>query len=723
MLFFEAMVIVKNANRHNIYTFQQKMDDILEVHLRRLANEYKFIPCLRNRTLSDNYILKFSSPKIVAIEELTNILNTLNLDEEIVICSVYEITFTTFCRHPSRRMNAELQLLDDVFNIKGAINLDDSFYSMQQSTNHEFICAHVDKNSYIFQSIALKEELQRIRNYACNEFQPGNIPVHYALQAGNEAALFNNLSVLVGALYDANRINSRRVLIINTELVRINNDKIGNEIYCWLEPLCALSTSGVILVKLPYIKYGFCQKAKSEYESRKTRFVSIVHRLFEIYKNKVQFVFSFESCDNEDNIKCGLTETFPHDVFVTLVIEGITENFAKDFLITEAKKNFVEIDDTLIKTLPKKAEYSEAELCVHFNEWVRQKLIFSRFPEYEIMRPVVDNQLQPKSSALRRLNNLIGLSETKKQIKQIIANIELQKRRLAAGLNNQAPCLNMLFMGNPGTGKTTVARIIGEIFAEKNIIPCGKYFEISLNSIKGDVSWHDILKQTRKNVLFLDEAYTLNSATIDQLVPYLENCRDSIVVFAGYKDEMKAFLNKNIGLFSRIPYRIDFPDYNPSELIKITDLILIEKSYIVSKNTREMLFNEFCRLRFLSGNARDVRVMVEKAILEAAERLSQYDIDVLSTEELQTLEMSDFLPILHSLRKERRNKTVTNFLGSPLLTASATHAVKFAGRAVSSKLSGERITKKETIDLAISLGTELVMNYLKKQNKHNKTPQ
>jgi AAA+ superfamily predicted ATPase len=336
-----------------------------------------------------------------------------------------------------------------------------------------------------------------------------------------------------------------------------------------------------------------------------------------------------------------------------------------------------------------------------------------------MIRPNDLGRFQPKISAISRLDSLIGLAETKRQVKHVIANVKLQERRHSEGLSNRPPCLHMMFLGNPGTGKTTVARIIGEIFVSKGIIPCGKFFELSPRSMRGDVSWADTFEQARGSVLFIDEAYSLDGNAVDQLVPYLENYReDTVVIFAGYKDEMKKFLGRNIGLASRIPYHIDFPNYTPAELTDITDTVLIKKNYTISSHTRRMLQSEFRRLRHLDGNARAIRTIVEKAISEAAERLSLLDIDTLSRNELRILEARDFTPMINNLRKEYRRKTTTKSLGSPLFTISAKHAVRLAGQVVGARLSGKRITRKDTLalipELAVSIGSELAINSISK---------
>jgi stage V sporulation protein K len=270
----------------------------------------------------------------------------------------------------------------------------------------------------------------------------------------------------------------------------------------------------------------------------------------------------------------------------------------------------------------------------------------------------------------------------------------------------------MMFMGNPGTGKTTVARLVGEIFALEKIIPCGRFFEVSPTTLKGEVSWEETFEQARGSVLFIDEAYTLGDNAVDQLIPYLENYReDTVVIFAGYKEEMKRFLGRNCGLVSRIPHHIDFPNYTHAELAEIADSVLSEKNYTISADAKRMLHRELRRFRFLEGNARDIRTIVEKAILEAAVRLHA-ELNTLPPEKLHTLEASDFAPVLRRIGKEHRHRVAASVYGSPLFIIPAAHAVRAAGHVAGGRLSGKRMTKKAGLALAlesgISIGTELI---------------
>jgi Cdc6-like AAA superfamily ATPase len=527
------------------------------------------------------------------------------------------------------------------------------------------------------------------------------------------------LSVLVDSLHKANRLVSRRVFILHSGLLKLNSEKAGSDdSLTWIEPFCLMSAGGTILVKIPYISFGLSQSPKSEQEMRRVRYLSVVEKLFSLNKGRAQFVFAFDSLYSEEGIKLALVETFPHDPFVTFFAKGVKASFAREFLEAEARRNQTEVDESLFETLTKKAEYTERELRMHLDGWSRQRLIAAEYPAYGAIRPIDMDQLRSKTSALRQLDSLTGLAETKEQVKRVIASIEFQRHRHAKGMDTRPPCLHMMFMGNPGTGKTTVARLVGEIFAIEGIIPCGRFYEVSPTTLKGEASWADTFEQARGSVLFIDEAYTLGDNAVDQLIPYLENYReDTVVIFAGYKEEMKKFLTRNCGLVSRIPHHIDFPNYTHAELGEITDSVLIEKNYAVSADARRMLHRELRRFRFLEGNARDIRTIVEKAILEAAVRL-QAELHALSSEKLRTLEASDFAPVLRRIGKEHRRRMAVSVYGSPLFIVPATHVVKAAGQIAGSRLSGRRMTKRDALALAlesaVSVSTELVMHAISK---------
>lgn len=259
---------------------------------------------------------------------------------------------------------------------------------------------------------------------------------------------------------------------------------------------------------------------------------------------------------------------------------------------------------------------------------------------------------------MTELNSLIGLQGVKKLIEEIYAFVEIQRKRQKEKLVTEPLVLHMIFKGNPGTGKTTVARILGKLFKEVGVLSKGHLVEVERADLVGEFIGHtaqktrEQIKKAMGGILFIDEAYSLarggekdfGKEAIDALVKGMEDHRDSIIVIlAGYQDEMDWFVEINPGLRSRFPIHLNFPDYSIKELLAIADLMLQQRQYVLSNGARE-------ELRFLiekehkrhehSGNARLVRNMIERAIRRQAVRLLNRNVQ-LSREDLMAITRED----------------------------------------------------------------------------------
>lgn len=242
---------------------------------------------------------------------------------------------------------------------------------------------------------------------------------------------------------------------------------------------------------------------------------------------------------------------------------------------------------------------------------------------------------------LEELDNLIGLKSVKKLIYELQAYLEIQRKREKENLQTDKPVLHMIFKGAPGTGKTTVARIIGNLFKEMGLLRKGHVIEVERADLVGEYIGHtalktrDQIKQAIGGVLFIDEAYSLarggerdfGKEAIDTMVKAMEDFKDDLIlILAGYQDEMNDFLEANPGLFSRFPLHIDFPDYNIEELLAIAEQMLKQREYQLTEEARKELGNILLRIRLncspeQNGNARLVRNLIEQAIRRQAVRL------------------------------------------------------------------------------------------------------
>lgn len=259
---------------------------------------------------------------------------------------------------------------------------------------------------------------------------------------------------------------------------------------------------------------------------------------------------------------------------------------------------------------------------------------------------------------LGELNQLIGLTSVKKLVKEIQAFVEIQKLRQKEKLVYEPMVLHMIFKGNPGTGKTTVARIIGRLFKEIGVLPKGHLIEVERADLVGEYIGHtasktrDQIKKALGGILFIDEAYSLarggekdfGKEAIDSMVASMENNKDNlIIILAGYQDEMDYFLETNPGLRSRFPIHISFPDYHIHELMEIADLMLNQRQYVLAPQARDELkkiLENQTRSHEHSGNARLVRNLIERAMriqavrLVGSKQISRQDLMTISKEDL-----------------------------------------------------------------------------------------
>jgi stage V sporulation protein K len=251
----------------------------------------------------------------------------------------------------------------------------------------------------------------------------------------------------------------------------------------------------------------------------------------------------------------------------------------------------------------------------------------------------VENREKRIEEILYELDHLIGLSEVKKLVREIYAFIEIQRRRAKEKLNTEPLVLHMIFKGNPGTGKTTVARIIGKVFREIGVLQRGHLIEVERADLVGEYIGHtaqktrEQLKKAYGGILFIDEAYSLarggekdfGKESIDVLVKAMEDHKDELIlILAGYQKEMEFFLQTNPGLRSRFPIHIDFPDYNQQELLHIAEQLCAKRQYNLSLDTQTLLLKMLLQQSSNNenfGNARTVRNIIEKAIRQQAVRL------------------------------------------------------------------------------------------------------
>ena len=243
-----------------------------------------------------------------------------------------------------------------------------------------------------------------------------------------------------------------------------------------------------------------------------------------------------------------------------------------------------------------------------------------------------------EEDGMAALNRLIGIPKVKEQVEQFVVMAEFNQKRAEQGGIVEDTTLHSLFLGNPGTGKTTVARILGNILFQKGVIKQKKFIEASRSDLVGGYQGHTALK-TREllesalgGVLFIDEAYALykdsndsfGKEALDEILKFMEDHRrDIVIVFAGYTKEMYEFLQVNSGLQSRIPTTFDFEDYTPDEIVEIGLLGLHKQGYQVN----EALYVDVVKANYArsndNSNGRWVRNFNEKLLRQVSTRVAR----------------------------------------------------------------------------------------------------
>ena len=292
-----------------------------------------------------------------------------------------------------------------------------------------------------------------------------------------------------------------------------------------------------------------------------------------------------------------------------------------------------------------------SEYCLRTDETLTGTVALTAGPEGVLFRlndgadqPLFDLLPAAYTGALdairAEINELVGLAPVKEYVFGLADNLQVQQRRAAAGLKTASLSMHMIFTGNPGTGKTTIARLVAKYLKAIGALKGGQLVEVSRGDLVGRYTGHtapltnSVIESALGGVLFIDEAYSLYRGeqdsfgleAIDTLVKGMEDHRDELVVIlAGYTREMETFLTANSGLASRFPNRIEFPDYTAVELLQITQVLAKNKGYTLAEACTEPLLGYYARWQAAdartAGNGRLARNTLEKAIFHQSRRL------------------------------------------------------------------------------------------------------
>ena len=545
--------------------------------------------------------------------------------------------------------------LDKIMGRRGrGINFGENLVKAEQSK--ETLVAVSNK---YFMTETLSPELERIYAGTKSAHAFGH-PVHYFVETDNIDTRREVYKAILDALYANSRLDSRRYAFLNFR----PGENFSQMAY---EALYKISRGGAVVVR--YLAGDDTEDDGRAGGERDT--IENICAMAKRYRNEVLTVICLpRECKK---VKAVFYENLGTMSFVEIKEDFIKSEDARAFLTTLAKEKKIRADKKLFDSIESEKTYLASELQSNFDEWYNAKLKSTIYPQYKdiaVARKEVV-KAKPQGSAYDELSEMIGLADAKQVIKKALNYYKMQKLYEEKGVKRDNPAMHMIFSGNPGTAKTTVARLFARIMRENGLLSKGHLVEVGRGDLVGKyVGWtaqtvQAKFKEAMGGVLFVDEAYSLvddrdgsyGDEAINTIVQEMENHRaDVVVIFAGYPDKMESFLQKNPGLRSRIAFHVPFADYDSAELCRIADMISKKNGMKIEKEALDKLGKAFdiAKSEGDFGNGRYVRNVFEQAKMNQASRLLEKDFDSITTDEVLTITADDIvIPEMKKCEKRR----------------------------------------------------------------------
>ena len=562
-----------------------------------------------------------------------------------------------YTKRSARRTGLDLDLnyfnngffrLDEIMSLSGPLTKKEALEKAKSIMADESLYEEIDR-------IYAKENLRKFYGY----------PVHYKIQAGSRETGMAIINLMVRMLHSQGRIRSSRINHIS-EIAEESFDE------CDLENLCKHADGSAVVIEMRGSEGNHGNFATS-YE----RVIRFLADLVKKYHTSTLFFFL------EDIVSPGFTKELLAKAVEYVDIIDLKEGHGTREEAIEYFKQLVKdhsladlADDDIEEYLAqKRMTFGCHDIHDAYNKWSRDVLRDKAYGAYKKCNILKKKIEKKKGSSYEELQDMVGLSEVKNLADQIIASYKMQSIRDDYGFKESTFCRHMVFTGNPGSAKTTVARLLADTLTEEGILKTGCLVECGRSDLVGKfVGWtarevRDKFKEAEGGILFIDEAYSLvddsrsfGDEAINTIVQEMENRRNSvIVIFAGYPDKMKEFLDKNEGLRSRIAYHLDFPDYNADELLQIMELMLKKQGLRVDQESRDKclaVFQDVCKEKDF-GNGRFVRNYIEHAMLRQAERLIKPGKNAKPSKAMVSkLTANDFEIDISQMVKKEKRKTI-----------------------------------------------------------------
>ena len=520
----------------------------------------------------------------------------------------------------------------------------------------------VEKSRRFMADISFVEELERIYSDENEKKYYGN-PVHYKISASNMESAFEIASLLAQALKSNNRL-------VGSRINRVYEIKKG----CYDEPdfnnMFEKAQGNIVLFDL-----SGSAEMHNNYASEYEEVIEYMNKL--ISKNHVKTLCIFVENTNHPGFASNFLAKVAEEIDIIELKEGCgNRETAMVYIQNLAAQNKYDISQTEVEEImPEKSLFTVGEAYEIYNKWFRNGLRNRIYKSYKYCSYLEIKKEDKKSEPYDELQKMIGLKDMKQVVDEIIDSARIQKIRSGMGMDSYKTSLHMVFTGNPGTAKTTVARLITQIFVKEGILDTGKYVECGRADLVGKyVGWtaktvRSKFREAKGGVLFIDEAYSLvddsnsfGDEAINTIVQEMENHRDDvIVIFAGYPDKMKEFFAKNEGLRSRIAFHLDFPDYSAEELVEILKLMADKKGYKLNPDIERKCLEIFAQAvkKEEFGNGRYVRNLLEQAMMAQSRRITkEYAGKKITRKALTTLKPEDFDVNASKLIEKETKRTI-----------------------------------------------------------------